>query len=96
MHTLILTETGIAKNPHMYGDILLTPEQEKVLNIGDGGVAQGIKQGAKLWPNSIVPYQLHFRLSKYVIMKTISSMSNHWCILDIISFNHNFFYQFML
>ena len=81
MHTLILIETGIAKNPHMYGDILLTLEQEKVLNIGDGDVAQGIKQGAKLWPNSIVTYQLDFRLSKYVIMKTISSTSNHWCIL---------------
>ena len=57
-------ETGIATSPHMYGDLLLTPEQEKLLNIDEGGVAQGFLNGIRFWPNSIVPYELDFRLSK--------------------------------
>lgn len=86
LHTYILIETGIAKNPHMYGDILLTPEQEKVLNIGDKGVAQGIKQGAKLWPNSIVPYQFDFRLSKYASMKVYPPHVIIWYINISVSY----------
>lgn len=49
----------------MYGDLLLTPEQEKLLNIDEGGVAQGFLNGVRFWPNAIVPYELDFRLSKY-------------------------------
>ena len=48
----------------MYGDLLLTPEQEKLLSTGGEGVTQGFKEGAKLWPNGIVPYQLDSSLSK--------------------------------
>ena len=60
--------TGLAKNPHMYGDLLLTPEQEKLLNIGDGSVAQGFLDGVvRFWPNGIVPYELDSRLSKYTV-----------------------------
>lgn len=64
----LLSENGIARNPHMYGDLLLTPEQEKQLSVGDESVIQGIKQGVKLWPNGIVPYELDFRLSKKLIL----------------------------
>lgn len=62
MHSL---ETGIADNPHMYGDLLLTPKQEKELLIGDGEAdEEGIKNGVKLWPRGRVVYELDSRLSK--------------------------------
>ena len=50
----------------MYGDLLLTPEQEKQLSTDVHGdaVAQGFKEGARLWPYGIVPYQLDSQLSK--------------------------------
>jgi hypothetical protein len=51
----------------MYGDLLLTPEQEKLLNIDDSGVAQGFlnpRLAVRFWPNGIVPYELDSSLSK--------------------------------
>ena len=49
----------------MHGDILLTPEQEKLLyGGGSEGVAQGFLYVAREWPGGIVPYQLDTRLSK--------------------------------
>ena len=54
----------------MYGDLLLTPEQEKLLiiNVGDGGEAQGfLNRGVRFWPNGIVPYELDSSLSEYTI-----------------------------
>ena len=50
----------------MYGDLLLTPEQEKELIVGDSDSIeeQGIRTGAKLWPNGRVFYEIDSRLSK--------------------------------
>ena len=51
----------------MYGDLLLTPEQEKELLVNDGEAeGEGIRQGARLWPNSQVVYELDSRLSKQI------------------------------
>ena len=63
---LATLETGVADYPNMYGDLLLTPEQEKRLLINDGKAAEeeGIKQGLKLWPKGRVVYELDSRLSK--------------------------------
>ena len=55
----------------MYGDLLLTPEQEKLLiiNVDDGGEAQGfLNRGVRFWPNGIVPYELDSTLSEYAII----------------------------
>ena len=60
-----LSETGVADNPNMYGDLLLTPEQEKELLVNDGEAEEeGIKQGVKLWPKGQLVYELDSRLSK--------------------------------
>ena len=60
-----LSETGVADYPNMYGDLLLTPEQEKQLLVNDGEVEEeGIKQGVKLWPKGRVVYELDSHLSK--------------------------------
>ena len=52
----------------MYGDLLLTPEQERVLlHEGPGsevGTAQAFLVGARLWPNGVVSYELDRRLSE--------------------------------
>lgn len=52
----------------MYGDLLLTPEQERVLlheGPGSGvGTAQAFLVGARLWPNGVVSYELDRRLSE--------------------------------
>lgn len=55
--------TGVAKVPHMFGDLLLTPEQEEML-IGGQGTAQGFLHTAWPWSNGIVPYQFDHHLSK--------------------------------
>ena len=53
----------------MYGDLLLTPEQEKQLLVGDSEASkQGIKEGVTLWPNGEMAYKLDFRLSKLMNM----------------------------
>ena len=57
-------EYGSAKFPHMYGDLLLTPEQEKEMIGGRNGAAQGFLYTATRWPNGVVPFQLDARLSK--------------------------------
>ena len=54
-------------NQHMYGDLILTPEQEKVLLTGGDSSLQGILHGVKLWPNGVVPYKLSRGLSKLPI-----------------------------
>ena len=65
--------TGIAKNPHMYGDLLLTPDQEKKLLGGGEGTTQGFKYSARRWPNGIVPYEFDKQLSKpFFIIATTS------------------------
>ena len=61
--------TGAAEIPHMFGDLLLTPEQEKRL-ISKGGELEGMEQGylyeARLWPWGIVPFTYnHNALSKF-------------------------------
>ena len=61
---MLIAGTGISRNPHMYGDLLLTPKQEKLLNIDGRAMIQGFKDGINFWPNRIVPYQLDSRLSK--------------------------------
>ena len=65
---LLISETGVSCMPHMYGDLLLTPEQEKILlKEGPGseeGVAQAFLVGAYLWPDGIVYYDLDQSLSK--------------------------------
>ena len=52
----------------MYGDLLLTPEQEKQLLLSneEEGVTQGFLIGAKLWTNGVVPYELDRSLSKLI------------------------------
>ena len=63
-----LIETGIAKNPHIFGDLLLTPDQEKKLLVGGKGTAQGFKYSARLWPNGVVPYDFDNQLSKLILV----------------------------
>lgn len=51
----------------MYGDLLLTPEQEKELLVNDGEAeGEGIRRGVKLWPRGRVVYELDSRLSKQI------------------------------
>ena len=59
-----LLETGISKNPHMYGDLLLTPDQEKKLLVGGESTEQGFQYSARPWPNGVVPYNFDNQLSK--------------------------------
>ena len=62
----------------MYGDLLLTPEQEKLLmiDVGDGGEAQGfLNRGVRFWPNGIVPYELDSSLSECTIIILESNIS---------------------
>lgn len=62
-----ISETGVADMPNMYGDLLLTPEQERELLVNDGEAEEeGIKQGVKLWPKGQVVYELDSRLSKQI------------------------------
>ena len=64
----LISETGVSRMPHMYGDLLLTPEQEKILlNEGPGseeGLAQAFLIGASLWPDGIIYFDFDERLSK--------------------------------
>lgn len=66
MHLYVYpSETGAANDPHMYGDLLLTLEQERELLInGEEAEEEGIKKGVKLWPKGRVVYKLDPRLSK--------------------------------
>lgn len=66
-----LLETGIAKSPHMYGDLLLTPDQEKKLLVGGESTAQGFLYSARPWPNGIVPYNFDNQLSKLIFTITM-------------------------
>ena len=50
----------------MYGDLILTPDQEKEMVNGGKGTAQGFRYSATPWPNGVVPYVLDYRLSKYL------------------------------
>ena len=62
-----ISETGVADMPNMYGDLLLTPEQERELLVNDGEAEEeGIKTGVKLWPKGQVVYELDSRLSKQI------------------------------
>ena len=56
---------GIAEKPNVFGDIVLTPEQEKFL-IPDHqlSLVQAFFDGATKWPNAEVPYVLDSTLSE--------------------------------
>lgn len=76
----MFSETGVAYEQHTYGDLLLTPEQEKLLLIkGSGGsekaITQGFLVGARIWPDGIVPFELDRRLSK---LEKIDRMSLYY------------------
>ena len=49
----LVSETGVASEPHVYGDLLLTPEQEKVLfnerPCSEEGLAQAFLIGGNVW-----------------------------------------------
>ena len=49
----------------MYGDLMLTPDQEKMLLEGSEGRAQGILYSARRWPGGVMPYHIDARMSKY-------------------------------
>lgn len=57
------SETGISDNPNVLGDLVLTPEQMKLLDDGNG-TAQGLHYLARRWPNGVVPFQFHPKLSE--------------------------------
>lgn len=80
---------GLAKNPHMYGDLLLTPEQEKLLNIGGSGtsVIQGFLTAVRFWPNRILPYQLDSSLSKYIATVKIQ-FKELWRMQNVLTINY--------
>ena len=48
----------------MYGDLLLTPDQEKRLLVGGESTAQGFEYSVRTWPNGVVPYVFDKKLSK--------------------------------
>ena len=50
----LVSETGIASEPHMYGDLLLTPEQEKVLFNEGPGSEEGLARAFLIGANAIV------------------------------------------
>ena len=49
----LVSETGVASEPHVYGDLLLTPEQEKVpfneRPCSEEGLAQAFLIGGNVW-----------------------------------------------
>ena len=47
----------------MFGDLLLTKEQEEML-LGGKASAQGFLYAATRWPNGVVPYYIDSNLSK--------------------------------
>ena len=51
-------------NPHVYGDLVLTPDQENKMIGGGDGTAQGFLYAATPWPDGVVPFKLDRRLSK--------------------------------
>ena len=59
-----ILEYGIASNPRVYGDLVLTHDQEKILINGGNGAAQGFLYTARRWPNGVVPFKLDTTLSK--------------------------------
>ena len=62
-----ISETGVADLPNMYGDLLLTPEQEQELLVNDAEVEEeGFRQGVKLWPMGQVVYELDPKLSEQI------------------------------
>ena len=48
----------------MYGDLVLTPDQEKKMIVGGNGAAQGFLHTATPWPNGVMPFRLSRTLSK--------------------------------
>ena len=58
-HLISFIDEGVAKWPNVYGDIILTPEQEKFL-IPDHelSLVQGFFNRANKWPMAEVPYEL--------------------------------------
>lgn len=65
----VIIESGASDNPQMYGDLLLTAEQENILlneapQNSEEGQTQGFLIGAQLWPDGVVPYDGDRRLSK--------------------------------
>ena len=44
----LISETGVASEPHMYGDLLLTPEQKKVLLNEGPGSEEGMEQAFRV------------------------------------------------
>ena len=53
--------------PHMFGDLLLTSEQEKalIINSDEEELAQGYLETAKKWPGGVIPYTIEYSLSEF-------------------------------
>ena len=48
----------------MYGDLILTPDQEKKMIDGRDGTVQGFLYSATKWPGGEVPFELGRALSQ--------------------------------
>ena len=60
-----LAENGISKKPNVFGDIVLSPEQQNQL-ISDGqGNSQAVLAGALPWPDAVMPYVIDSSFRKF-------------------------------
>ena len=68
VHIHLLVETGISKNPNVFGDLVLTPDQIKSLEGGEGR-AQGFRYTARRWTYGVIPYEFDRNLSELCMVK---------------------------
>lgn len=54
---------GVANQPHMYGDLLLTPTQEEQLLKASDSIKQ--TSAITLWPTQFIGYMLDKELSEF-------------------------------
>ena len=75
-HSISFTGVGVSNRPDVYGDMVLTPEQEDEFftDHSEPSLVQGfrIHNSTKKWPHSIVPYVLHPALSELENLLNVS------------------------
>ena len=64
-----ITENGVSDHPNVIGDMVLTPEQMKQLESGEGleGTAQAFHLTARRWPNGVFPYKIDGSIGMEVV-----------------------------
>ena len=65
-HSISFIDEGVAKRPNVYGDLVLTPKQEKLLILDHELSLEQVFPGSDLsklpiaikWPNAELPYEI--------------------------------------